>query len=65
MLPVAWGWGLSWADAGIVVVMYLISGTTGYHRLFTHARSVPRRRRRGYVLMLASSGNRCRIAVSA
>lgn len=26
-VPVAWGWGLSWADAGIAVVMYLISGT--------------------------------------
>lgn len=38
-VPVAWGWGLSWADAGIAVVMYLISGhgiTIGYHRLFTH-----------------------------
>ena len=38
-VPVAWGWGLSWADVGIAVVMYLISGhgiTIGYHRLFTH-----------------------------
>jgi stearoyl-CoA desaturase (Delta-9 desaturase) len=38
-VPVAWGWGLSWTDAGIAAVMYLISGhgiTVGYHRLFTH-----------------------------
>ena len=38
-VPVAWGWGLSWADASIAAVMYLISGhgiTVGYHRLFTH-----------------------------
>lgn len=38
-VPVAWGWGLSWSDAGIAVVMYLVSGhgvTVGYHRLFTH-----------------------------
>lgn len=37
-VPVAWGWGLSWTDAGIASVMYLISGhgiTIGYHRLFT------------------------------
>jgi stearoyl-CoA desaturase (Delta-9 desaturase) len=38
-VPVAWGRGLSWPDAGIAVVMYLITGhgiTVGYHRLFTH-----------------------------
>lgn len=38
-IPVAWGWGLSWADAAIAAAMYLISGhgiTVGYHRLFTH-----------------------------
>jgi stearoyl-CoA desaturase (Delta-9 desaturase) len=38
-VPVAWGRGLSWPDASIAVVMYLISGhgiTVGYHRLFTH-----------------------------
>src|SRR5580658_10498084 len=38
-VPVAWGWGLSWADASIAAVMYLITGhgiTVGYHRLFTH-----------------------------
>jgi stearoyl-CoA desaturase (delta-9 desaturase) len=38
-VPVAWGWGLSWVDASIAAVMYLISGhgiTIGYHRLFTH-----------------------------
>ncbi|HTU72599.1 MAG TPA: acyl-CoA desaturase [Trebonia sp.] len=38
-VPVAWGRGLSWPDATIAVVMYLVSGhgiTVGYHRLFTH-----------------------------
>ena len=38
-IPVAWGWGLSWADAGIAAAMYLVTGhgiTVGYHRHFTH-----------------------------
>jgi stearoyl-CoA desaturase (delta-9 desaturase) len=38
-VPVAWGRGLSWQNATMAVVMYLISGhgiTVGYHRLFTH-----------------------------
>jgi stearoyl-CoA desaturase (Delta-9 desaturase) len=38
-VPVAWGWGLSWTEAGIAAVMYLVSGhgiTVGYHRYFTH-----------------------------
>ncbi len=38
-VPVAWGWGLTWRDVVIAVVMYAISGhgvTIGYHRLFTH-----------------------------
>lgn len=38
-VPVAWGWGLSWPDALIAVVMYLVTGhgiTVGYHRMFTH-----------------------------
>ncbi|MGZ4625002.1 MAG: acyl-CoA desaturase, partial [Kineosporiaceae bacterium] len=25
-VPVAWGWGLSWLDVLIAVVMYLVSG---------------------------------------
>lgn len=38
-IPVAWGWGLSYKDAVIAVVMYAISGlgvTVGFHRHLTH-----------------------------
>ena len=38
-VPLTWGWGLSWLDIAIGVVMYNISGfgvTVGYHRYFTH-----------------------------
>ncbi|WP_420807875.1 acyl-CoA desaturase [Amycolatopsis antarctica] len=34
-----WGWGLTWLDLGIAVVMYVVSTlgvTVGYHRYFTH-----------------------------
>jgi len=34
-----WGWGFSWIDFGLLVVMYLLTGfgvTVGFHRLFTH-----------------------------
>jgi stearoyl-CoA desaturase (delta-9 desaturase) len=39
-VPVAWGWGLGWTDAALMLVFYFISGlgiTVGYHRYFTHA----------------------------
>jgi stearoyl-CoA desaturase (delta-9 desaturase) len=39
-IPVVWGWGLTWTDLIIAVVMYAISGhgvTVGFHRLFTHS----------------------------
>jgi len=39
-VPVAWGWGLSWRDLGIAVVMYAITGhgiTVGFHRYFSHS----------------------------
>jgi stearoyl-CoA desaturase (delta-9 desaturase) len=38
-VPFAWGWGLSWVDVAIAVVMYHIAGfgvTVGFHRYFTH-----------------------------
>ncbi len=38
-VPVAWGWGLSWRDVIISLVMYVLSGlgiTVGFHRYFTH-----------------------------
>ncbi|TDD78019.1 acyl-CoA desaturase [Actinomadura darangshiensis] len=38
-VPVAWGWGLSWADVAIAVTGYVITGfgvTVGFHRYLTH-----------------------------
>jgi stearoyl-CoA desaturase (Delta-9 desaturase) len=38
-VPVAWGWGLSWLDVAIFVVLYNIAGfgiTVGFHRYLTH-----------------------------
>jgi stearoyl-CoA desaturase (Delta-9 desaturase) len=38
-VPLAWGWGLSWLDAGLAVGFYVVSMlgiTVGFHRYFTH-----------------------------
>jgi len=38
-VPVAWGWGLSWLDVAMGLVMYVIGGLgigTGFHRYLTH-----------------------------
>jgi stearoyl-CoA desaturase (Delta-9 desaturase) len=38
-VPVAWGWGLSWVDVAIFVVLYNVAGfgvTVGFHRYLTH-----------------------------
>ncbi|ADD40643.1 acyl-CoA desaturase [Stackebrandtia nassauensis] len=38
-IPLLWGWGVSWIDLAIAVVMYNVSGfgvTVGFHRYFTH-----------------------------
>ena len=38
-IPVLWGWGLTWRDIVIAIVMYYLTGhgiTVGFHRLFTH-----------------------------
>src|SRR5438067_10956570 len=38
-VPVAWGWGMSWLDASMALVMYVIGGLgigTGFHRYLTH-----------------------------
>jgi stearoyl-CoA desaturase (Delta-9 desaturase) len=38
-IPAAWGWGLTWRDAVIGVVMYVATGlgiTVGFHRYLTH-----------------------------
>ena len=47
-VPLAWGWGLSWLDAGMAVGFYFLSGlgvTVGFHRYFTHRGFTARRRR--------------------
>jgi stearoyl-CoA desaturase (Delta-9 desaturase) len=39
VVPVVWGWGLSWLDVGLFVAFYLptmLGVTVGYHRHFTH-----------------------------
>jgi stearoyl-CoA desaturase (Delta-9 desaturase) len=38
-VPLAWGWGLTWVDVILALVMFEITGhgvTIGYHRYFTH-----------------------------
>ncbi|MGW3244295.1 acyl-CoA desaturase [Streptomyces sp. NPDC001070] len=38
-IPLAWGWGLSWLDLGLMVGMYFLGChgiTIGFHRHFTH-----------------------------
>jgi stearoyl-CoA desaturase (delta-9 desaturase) len=38
-IPLAWGWGLGWADVVIGLVFYAVSGlgiAVGFHRYFTH-----------------------------
>jgi len=38
-VPLAWGWGVSWLDIGLLVGFYFLSGlgvTVGFHRFFTH-----------------------------
>jgi len=38
-VPLLWGWGLTWRDVVIALVMYGITGhgiTVGFHRYFTH-----------------------------
>ncbi|WP_132427376.1 acyl-CoA desaturase [Pseudonocardia endophytica] len=56
-VPLAWGWGLSWLDVGLAVVMYVISMlgvTVGFHRYFTHGAF---RARRGLRIALAIAGS--------
>lgn len=56
-VPVMWGWGLSWLDVALVVVMYAITGhgiTIGFHRHFTHGSFKAGRKVR---IALAVAGN--------
>ena len=35
----AWGWGVTWVDLGLLAGLYLLTAvgiTVGYHRLFVH-----------------------------
>ncbi|MCY0942262.1 MULTISPECIES: acyl-CoA desaturase [Streptomyces] len=39
VVPLAWGWGVSWLDLGLMVFMYFLAChgiTIGFHRYFTH-----------------------------
>ncbi|MGH3646820.1 MAG: acyl-CoA desaturase [Micromonosporaceae bacterium] len=56
-VPVAWGWGLSWIDVAITVVMYNVTGmgiTVGFHRYLTHGSFKAKRWMR---VMLAVAGS--------
>lgn len=56
-IPFAWGWGLSWHDVVIAVVMYAIAGhgvTIGFHRCFTHKAF---KARRWFRVLLAVAGS--------
>lgn len=38
-VPIVWGWGISWIDLAMFLVMYAVTFagiTVGYHRHFTH-----------------------------
>jgi len=38
-VPLAWGWALGWADIGLALGFYVLSGlgvSVGFHRYFTH-----------------------------
>ena len=55
--PLAWGWGLTWLDAGLAVFFYFLTLTgitVGYHRHFTHRAF---RARRGLRVALAVLGS--------
>lgn len=56
-IPVMWGWGLTWRDAVIAIVLYAVSGlgvTVGFHRYLTH-RSFKARRWVRVALAIAGS----------
>ena len=62
-VPLAWGWGLGWADVGLAVGFYLLSGfgvTVGYHRYFTHRAFTATRPLRNACLLYTSPSPRDR-----
>src|SRR5881397_865960 len=56
-VPVAWGWGLTWLDVTLALVMYVVSGMgigTGFHRYLTHGSF---KAKRGLRIALTVAGN--------
>jgi stearoyl-CoA desaturase (delta-9 desaturase) len=56
-VPVAWGWGLSWLDASMALVMYIVGGFgigVGFHRYLTHGSF---KANRGLKIALAVAGS--------
>ncbi|HEY3610603.1 MAG TPA: acyl-CoA desaturase [Pseudonocardiaceae bacterium] len=46
VIPIAWGWGLTWLDLGLAVTFYTLTclgATVGFHRYFTHSAFKARR----------------------
>ncbi|HEX9334516.1 MAG TPA: acyl-CoA desaturase [Pseudonocardiaceae bacterium] len=46
VVPIVWGWGLSWLDLGLAAVTYTLTClgvTVGFHRYFTHSAFKARR----------------------
>ncbi len=46
VVPIAWGWGLSWLDLGLAATFYTLTclgATVGFHRYFTHSAFKARR----------------------
>ena len=56
VVPLTWGWGLSWVDLALAAVFYTVSTlgvTVGYHRYFTHGAF---KAKRGLRVALAIAG---------
>jgi stearoyl-CoA desaturase (Delta-9 desaturase) len=46
VVPIAWGWGLTWLDLGLAAAFYTLTclgATVGFHRYFTHSAFKARR----------------------
>jgi stearoyl-CoA desaturase (delta-9 desaturase) len=46
VVPIVWGWGLSWLDLGLAALTYTLTclgATVGFHRYFTHSAFKARR----------------------
>ncbi len=57
-VPVAWGWGLTWRDVVIALVMYMLTGhgiSIGFHRYFTHGSFKATRAMRAVLAVLGSA----------